>query len=118
MGEAALARPTLLTFAEAAAALRVGPKTLREVIRSGALPAGKLGSTWRVRSDDLDAYLEALCRSNAEVKSGTTTSPSTVIDIAGRRASGTRRRRSGSKTESASVLPWDQILAKASPSKT
>ena len=50
----------LLTFAQACERLHVSDKTLRAVIARGELRAGKLGATWRIRSDDLDAYMEAL----------------------------------------------------------
>ena len=64
--------PRILTFAEAAEILKISAKTLRRLIVSGQLRAGKLGATWRVRSDDLDAFMEKLtCPSTSAATSGT-----------------------------------------------
>jgi excisionase family DNA binding protein len=49
----------LLTVREAADILRVSPETIRRRVRSGALPARKLGhSAIRIRRDDLDIITE------------------------------------------------------------
>jgi excisionase family DNA binding protein len=46
---------TVLTYSEVCAALRVSAPTLRGIIASGELRARKVGASWRIRSDDLEA---------------------------------------------------------------
>jgi PTS system nitrogen regulatory IIA component len=48
----------MMTLNEVRDYLRVSDNTLRGILNSGELPAGKIGSHWRVRAEDLDAYLE------------------------------------------------------------
>jgi excisionase family DNA binding protein len=52
---------TLLTVSDVAAALRVSQWTVREYLRIGKLRGQRLGGNgpWRVRSADLEAFLEA-----------------------------------------------------------
>ncbi|MCY4025183.1 MAG: helix-turn-helix domain-containing protein [Acidobacteria bacterium] len=57
---AAAAAPTLseiLTLDEVAAYLKISKKTVYKIVRSGALPAFKAGKHWRVRSDELGAWI-------------------------------------------------------------
>ncbi len=49
----------LLTVAEVAAQLRVSTMTIYRLIRSGELPAVRVGRNYRVRAAELDAYLQA-----------------------------------------------------------
>jgi len=55
--EDAMARQ-LLTAAEVAEQLRVSTMTIYRLIRSGELPAVRVGRNYRVRVEDLTAYLE------------------------------------------------------------
>jgi excisionase family DNA binding protein len=48
---------TLLTAAEVADQLRVSTMTIYRLIRRGELPAVRIGRNYRVRAEDLDAYL-------------------------------------------------------------
>ncbi len=48
----------LLTVAEVADLLRVSTMTVYRLIRSGDLPAVRVGRNYRVRRADLDEYLE------------------------------------------------------------
>lgn len=48
----------LLTVAEVAELLRVSTMTVYRLIRSGDLPAVRVGRNYRVRRGDLDTYLE------------------------------------------------------------
>ncbi len=48
----------LLTAAEVAEQLRVSTMTIYRLIRSGELPAVRVGRNYRVRVEDLTAYLE------------------------------------------------------------
>lgn len=50
---------TLLTAAEVADQLRVSTMTIYRLIRSGELPAVRVGRNYRVRAGDLAAYLDA-----------------------------------------------------------
>lgn len=50
---------TLLTAAEVADELRVSTMTIYRLIRSGELPAVRVGRNYRVRARDLETYLEA-----------------------------------------------------------
>jgi excisionase family DNA binding protein len=49
----------LYTVDEAAAILRLNADTIRRLLREGRLPGIKIGAgqQWRVRKDDLDAYI-------------------------------------------------------------
>ena len=49
----------LLTAAEVAEQLRVSTMTIYRLIRSGELPAVRVGRNYRVREEELAAYLEA-----------------------------------------------------------
>jgi excisionase family DNA binding protein len=58
-------RPEYLTVAEAAAELHCHERTIRRAIDRGALRAGRVRGanaargSWRIRRDDLDAWLYA-----------------------------------------------------------
>ena len=47
----------LLTLSEAAALLHVSTRTLQRMIRSGELPALKVGGQWRVRESQLTQWI-------------------------------------------------------------
>lgn len=47
----------LRTVAEVAALLRVSNMTVYRLIRSGELPALRVGKSYRIRENDLDDYL-------------------------------------------------------------
>lgn len=49
----------LLTVAEVADHMRVSNMTVYRLIKSGALPAIRVGKNYRIRSRDLAAYLDA-----------------------------------------------------------
>jgi len=53
------ARSRFLTPAEVAELLRVSSMTVYRLIKSGELPAAKISSSFRLREDDVDAYLES-----------------------------------------------------------
>jgi excisionase family DNA binding protein len=53
------ARPGLLTVAEVAAMLRVSEMTIYRLIKSGELRALQIGKSYRLREDDVDAFLAA-----------------------------------------------------------
>jgi excisionase family DNA binding protein len=46
-----------LTIDEAAERLKLSPKTVRRLVTSGALPAGRIGRQWRISSHTLDRVL-------------------------------------------------------------
>ncbi len=48
----------LLTLSEAADLLQVSTRTLQRMIRSGELPALKVGGQWRVRGELLRQWVE------------------------------------------------------------
>lgn len=48
----------LLTIREAAEVLRLHPRTVREYLRRGELEGRVIGSRWRFRRKDLDAFYE------------------------------------------------------------
>jgi excisionase family DNA binding protein len=50
----------LLTIEEAAAKLKVTPKTVRNWIREGKIVAVKMGRFWRVTEEDLLAFVNSL----------------------------------------------------------
>ncbi len=49
----------LLTVAEVADHMRVSNMTVYRLIKSGALPALRVGKNYRIRAADLAAYLDA-----------------------------------------------------------
>jgi excisionase family DNA binding protein len=48
----------LLTLADAARLLQVSTRTLHRMIRSGDLPALKVGGQWRLRESQLQQWVE------------------------------------------------------------
>lgn len=50
-------RAVFLTVAEVAAILRVSTMTVYRLIKAGNLPAVRIGKSYRVAEDDVDAYL-------------------------------------------------------------
>jgi excisionase family DNA binding protein len=48
--------PTL-NSTEAAALLRIHPKTLQRMARQGRIPGHRVGDLWRFRASELDAWL-------------------------------------------------------------
>lgn len=48
----------LITLSEAAELLQVSTRTLQRMIRSGKLPAFKVGGQWRVRGAQLRQWVE------------------------------------------------------------
>ena len=46
----------LLDSAEAAALLRIHPKTLQRMARKGQVPGHLIGDIWRFRASELDAW--------------------------------------------------------------
>jgi excisionase family DNA binding protein len=58
----------LLTLSEAANLLQVSTRTLQRMIRSGELPAFKVGGQWRVRETQLKQWVESREGSIAEAK--------------------------------------------------
>jgi excisionase family DNA binding protein len=47
-----------MTVGEVAAVLRVSSMTVYRLINAGELPAGRIGRSFRVRTEDLDRYLD------------------------------------------------------------
>jgi excisionase family DNA binding protein len=52
-------QPVLLTVREVAESMRVSTMTVYRLIRSGALPAIRVGKHFRIRARDLDFFLDA-----------------------------------------------------------
>ena len=52
-------RHVLLTVREVADSMRVSTMTVYRLIRSGALPAIRVGKHFRIRARDLDVFLDA-----------------------------------------------------------
>lgn len=50
-------RPRFLTVAEVADLMRVSTMTVYRLIKAGQLRAARIGKSYRVREDHLDAYL-------------------------------------------------------------
>jgi len=57
--DALAASQFLLTLDDVLAYLRVNARTVYRLIRTGDLPAVRIGHQWRVRRSDLDAWLNA-----------------------------------------------------------
>ena len=58
-----------LTTEEVLAYLRITPRTIYRLIRSGELPALRIGRQWRFRRADLDAWIERQRASAAHTSS-------------------------------------------------
>ena len=54
-----LGMPSFLTTEEVLTYLKVTPRTIYRLIRTGELPAVRVGRQWRFRQDDLDAWLDS-----------------------------------------------------------
>ena len=52
-----IAEKDVLSFGEAADYLGVSRDTLREVVKAGKIPAGKLFTRWRLKKSDIDFYI-------------------------------------------------------------
>ena len=50
--------PAYLTTEDVVAYLNVTPRTIYRLIRTGELPAIRIGHQWRVRQSDLDEWLD------------------------------------------------------------
>ena len=50
--------PVLMTTGEVLDCLNVTPRTIYRLIRSGELPAVRIGRQWRFRRPDLDAWID------------------------------------------------------------
>lgn len=57
-GTEAFSAGGLMTVAEVAAAMRVSNMTVYRLIKSGELPAVRVGKNYRLRSSDLERFLE------------------------------------------------------------
>ena len=57
MAQQPSAQARFLTVAEVAAIVRVSTMTVYRLIKAGALPAIRVGKSYRLREDDVDAYL-------------------------------------------------------------
>ncbi|MDC7689822.1 helix-turn-helix domain-containing protein [Vogesella indigofera] len=54
----------ILTLEEVAAYLKAGKRTLYRLAQQGAIPAFKLGGTWRFRREELDRWIAASIAKN------------------------------------------------------
>lgn len=52
-----MARPKFLTVKDAAAELQMSEKFVRDMLRRAQLRGSKLGTEWRIRPEDLDAFV-------------------------------------------------------------
>ena len=59
----------VFTVKECAAYLQVNPSTVYRLLKKGTIPAFRIGSDWRFRKADLEAWLMLLAR--GEVKAST-----------------------------------------------
>ncbi len=50
---------TFFTLDEVASELHTSPRTLRDWVKRGRLPAYKVGREWRIEATDLEAFLAA-----------------------------------------------------------
>jgi excisionase family DNA binding protein len=49
-----------LTPEEVAALLKITPKTVKDYLRAGKLPGRKMGKLWRIKAEDVNAFMEQL----------------------------------------------------------
>ena len=64
-----MADPTgdILTLEEVAAYLKAGKRTVYRLAQQGAIPAFKLGGTWRFRREELDRWIAASIEKNPKL---------------------------------------------------
>jgi excisionase family DNA binding protein len=55
----AAAAPDIMTLSEAAAYMRVGEEDVLEAIKSGDLKAKKIGTSYRISKEAIDAFLKS-----------------------------------------------------------
>ena len=59
MTQSPQAKPSFVTVGEVARLLRVSNMTVYRLLKAGELPAVRVGKSYRIREDDVDAYLAA-----------------------------------------------------------
>jgi len=59
-----------LTLKEVAEYLQLNERTLYKWAQAGTIPASKLGSAWRFRKSDIDAWVEAKKNTNRSKRTG------------------------------------------------
>jgi excisionase family DNA binding protein len=69
----------LLTVREVADTMRVSTMTVYRLIRDGDMPAIRVGKHFRLRTEDVDAFLDARMVNAAPVLNGSATSDDTVL---------------------------------------
>ncbi len=62
--------PPILDVEEAAAFLRLRPRTLKQLAAAGTVPATKLGKQWRFRRGALDALFGEAALAGPETRRG------------------------------------------------
>jgi excisionase family DNA binding protein len=79
-----IAEKEMLSFGEAADYLGVSRDTLREVVKAGKIPAGKLFTRWRLKKSDIDFYIRHGGKNplvaEAEEKAQATTASRETVD--------------------------------------
>ena len=65
----------LLTLEEAAARLKIAPKTMRDWLRTGKMRGVKTGKYWRVREQDVDAFVQGHLRNERAAEAPEAASP-------------------------------------------
>jgi excisionase family DNA binding protein len=68
---AVLATAPMFGLTEAALVLGCHPRTVRELLRRGLLPGRLLVGRWKIRRDDLEAFIEASPRARNESRAAT-----------------------------------------------
>jgi excisionase family DNA binding protein len=51
-------KPAFLTTADVLNCLKVDPRTIYRLIKTGELPAVRIGRQWRFRRDDLNEWID------------------------------------------------------------
>lgn len=69
----------LLTVREVADTMRVSTMTVYRLIRDGDMPAIRVGKHFRLRTEDVDAFLDARMVNSVSALDGVTTVDSTVL---------------------------------------
>ena len=64
LGAPAVTFERVLNTEEAAALLKIHPKTLQKMAREGTVPAFRIGDLWRFRASALDEWLRSGVSSN------------------------------------------------------
>lgn len=100
-----------LDIDQAAAFLKIHPKTLQARAKAGTIPGAKIGKSWVFLEADLERHIreQYRCHSTESAKSGTSTSSTTERELENLLGLPTRKKRRNTTTTAAVPRPVDSL---------